>query len=84
MLLRPHSVDVSLEASAGHAFSVSGQVAGMSYTGDSVGYRVTTAIGEILAEITPSSARLPIIGDSVSVSWNMEDAYLLPDPRGML
>jgi putative spermidine/putrescine transport system ATP-binding protein len=78
MLLRPHSIDVSRDESTRRDFGVSGQVAGMSYTGDSVGYRVATTIGEILAEVAPSAARLPIIGDSVNVSWNAEDAYLLP------
>jgi putative spermidine/putrescine transport system ATP-binding protein len=78
MLLRPHSIDVSRDDSKHRDFGVSGQVAGMSYTGDSVGYRVATTIGEILAEVAPSAARLPIIGDSVNVSWSAEDAYLLP------
>jgi putative spermidine/putrescine transport system ATP-binding protein len=77
MLVRPHSIHVSLDG-AHRRIQVAGRVAGMTYTGDSVGYRVATAVGELLAETAPTAARLPAMGDAVTVSWDPEDAYLLP------
>jgi hypothetical protein len=50
----------------------------MTYTGDAVGYRVTTTQGDFVAEVTSSSSDLPSAGDQVQLSWDPADAYLLP------
>jgi putative spermidine/putrescine transport system ATP-binding protein len=78
VVLRPHNVTVTAAADADGVNGLAGNVASMSYTGDSVGYRVATAGGEFLAEIAASASRLPRVGDLVVVSWEPADAYLLP------
>jgi putative spermidine/putrescine transport system ATP-binding protein len=78
LVLRPHNVRVEPAEDAIPESGIRGQVSLMSYTGDSVGYRIATDAGEFLAEVAASASRLPGVGDAVVVSWNPEDAYLLP------
>jgi ABC-type spermidine/putrescine transport systems, ATPase components len=78
LVLRPHNVRVERSEDAIERSDIRGRVSLMSYTGDSVGYRIATDAGEFLAEVAASASRLPGVGDAVVVSWDPEDAYLLP------
>jgi putative spermidine/putrescine transport system ATP-binding protein len=86
MLIRPHNINVRLADNVGSddvgaertGSALRGRVGALTYTGDSVGYRILLPSGEIAAEVVPSAAPLPGLGDSVVVSWAPTDGYLLP------
>jgi putative spermidine/putrescine transport system ATP-binding protein len=78
LVLRPHNLRVRRADDAEEANSLRGTVVSMTYTGDAVGYRVTTTQGDFVAEVTSSSSDLPSAGDQVQLSWDPADAYLLP------
>ena len=78
LVLRPHNLRVRRADDAEGANSLRGTVVSMTYTGDAVGYRVTTTQGDFVAEVTSSSSDLPSAGDHVQLSWDPADAYLLP------
>ncbi len=75
MLVRPHRVQVHCDPGASGS---PGTVESVSYTGDSVGYRVRVGDRAQLAE-APTDGRIAAPGDVVRLDWDPASAYLLPE-----
>ena len=77
VVIRPHRLQVSL--TSGSTDAVPGAIERISYTGDSLAYGIRVGDRLLQAQLLTSSGRLPRIGDPAYVSWEADDAYLLPE-----
>ena len=79
LVIRPHRLNVSLHPGAADA-PLAGTIERVSYTGDALAVAVRVGGQQLQAQMLTSSGDLPRIGDAAYLSWNPEDAYLLPSP----
>jgi putative spermidine/putrescine transport system ATP-binding protein len=76
LVIRPHRLRVSTQPSSTGA--IAGVIERVSYTGDSISVAVKAGNRVLQAQVPTSSGDLPRPGDAAYLSWNEQDAYLLP------
>jgi len=67
---------VSLQPAGSEA--IAGVIERVSYTGDAISVAVKAGNRFLHAQVPTSSGDLPRPGDAAYLSWNEQDAYLLP------
>lgn len=77
IVVRPHRLRVSLHPGPGES-SIAGTIVRVSYTGDSVGFGLKVGERILQAQVATSSTGVPRTGETAYLSWDPEDAYLLP------
>ena len=77
LLIRPHRLAVA--RADGRADGIHGVVESLSYTGDSLSYRVRAGESLFTAELLTSTTERMTPGDEAVLSWRTEDAMVLPE-----
>ncbi|MCW3768431.1 ABC transporter ATP-binding protein [Paenarthrobacter ureafaciens] len=77
LVIRPHRLRVSTVQGATDA--IPGIIERISYTGDALSVGVRVADRTLNAQLLTSSGKLPRLGDAAYLSWDAQDAYLLPE-----
>ena len=77
LVIRPHRLRVGTEQGATDA--IPGIIERISYTGDALSVGVRVADRTLNAQLLTSSGKLPRLGDAAYLSWDAQDAYLLPE-----
>ena len=62
------------------ARAIAGVIERVSYTGDAISVAVKAGNRLLQAQMPTSSGDLPRPGDAAYLSWEEQDAYLLPTP----
>jgi putative spermidine/putrescine transport system ATP-binding protein len=78
LVIRPHRLRVSLHSVGTE--TIAGIIERVSYTGDAISVAVKAGNRVLQAQMPTSSGDLPRPGDSAYLSWNEQDAFLLPAP----
>lgn len=81
VLVRPHRLKVELLDSSDPATDQTGTVESISYTGDSLGYGIRVGEHELHTELPTATGQWSPRGTRVKVSWEPQNAYLLPDDQ---
>ena len=82
LVIRPHRLRVTLEPRPGED-ALAGTIQRVSYTGDTLGFVLNVGERTLQAQLMTSSAGIPRPGDTAYLSWEADDAYLLPGlPQG--
>ncbi|WP_232531816.1 ABC transporter ATP-binding protein [Microbacterium halophytorum] len=77
LLIRPHRLGAEPAAAAA---GLRGTIESLSYTGDSLSYRVRVGETSFTAERLTSGTDRMSVGDAAIISWRPEDALVLPEP----
>ncbi|QQQ62197.1 ABC transporter ATP-binding protein [Paenarthrobacter ureafaciens] len=77
LVIRPHRLRVGTEQ--GSTDAIPGSIERISYTGDALSVGVRVADRTLNAQLLTSSGKLPRLGDAAYLSWDAQDAYLLPE-----
>lgn len=77
VLIRPHRLRVSTEAPAEE--SLRGTVESTSYTGDASAMSVRVGEHLLVSESHTAGRPSPRVGDTVYVSWAVQDAFVIPE-----
>ncbi|MGF3057416.1 ABC transporter ATP-binding protein [Microbacterium sp. YY-01] len=79
VLIRPHRVGIAASGESFTGESLQGTVETTSYTGDSFALSVRVGSHTISAESLTAGNRIPQRGDSVYVTWDVENALVIPE-----
>jgi putative spermidine/putrescine transport system ATP-binding protein len=78
VLIRPHRLNVHLDGDQGGA-GFEGIVSSTSYTGDASAISVRVGDHVLQAESHTAGTRTPRVGDVVRVSWDVDNALVIPE-----
>jgi putative spermidine/putrescine transport system ATP-binding protein len=78
LVIRPHRLRVSTDSTSAPG-TIAGVIERVSYTGDALSVSIRVADRTLHAQLLTTSGALPGIGDAAFLSWNPQDAYILPE-----
>jgi len=81
LLVRPHRLRVELHADGkkGGDARLDGVIQELGYTGNALSFGVQVGEETLRAETNASNARAPMKGEQAHLSWDPEDALILPE-----
>jgi putative spermidine/putrescine transport system ATP-binding protein len=77
LVIRPHRMQVTTYPDT-RTDAIAGTIERVSYTGDALSVAIQVRDRVLQAQLLTSSGNLPRPGDSAYISWDPQDAYLLP------
>jgi len=79
ILIRPHRLRAGPELENDGPDGFEGVVSSTSYTGDAVAMRIQVGKHLLTVESHTASAQIPRPADAARVSWNVDDAFIIPE-----
>lgn len=81
LLVRPHRLSIGRDSGSAlspHSHTVHGIVKMRGYTGDMLTLELVVGDEVLTAEVPTTELWLPHVGDTVTISWQPEQTYLIP------